>query len=236
MSDARTIFLLTDFGADSYYQGVMKGVIASLDFLPQDAILVIVVDPGVGTDRRILAAAFGERVVIAPDNGVLTSLFRRKDVREVRQVTNPAIPLASISTTFHGRDIFAPAAARLASGMALADFGEIVSDPMMLGRETERKDTVILEADVVHVDSFGNLITDVSRDQWIRNVGSPQFIIEAGNFQIQRISPTFNAVRHGEAVAYFGSAGFLEVGVRGGAAAKIMNIDVGGRILVRKRT
>ncbi len=264
MNEPRPIFLLTDFGPGSYYQGVMKGVIASispgtaihdlshglglgqlreagfvlqasLDHLPPNAIVVVVVDPEVGTERRIIALSVGERTVLAPDNGLLTEALDRSDATVVRAVENPEILLVNPSATFHGRDIFAPVAARLSLGMAESELGAEVGEPVRLPDPESVEHAALLEANIVHVDAFGNLITDATRESWIKYVGIPSYVIIAGSGRIQRLSHTFGDVKTGEAVAYIGSTGHLEVAIRDGNASETFGVEVGGKITVHKR-
>jgi len=268
MSAPRPIFLLTDFGPGGYYQGVMRGVIAgiapesavhdlthgvtpgdvneaafileaSLDHLPADVVAVVVVDPGVGGDRRILAARFGDRLVLAPDNGVLTRVLSRSDLAEVRRLSNERLRLEKVSATFHGRDVFAPAAAHLARGFPFREAGPEVGDPVRVGREapgagSDTGEQPVLVAQVIHVDPFGNLVTDVTRDEWIRRVGSPAFRIQAGPVTLTRLMRTFSDVRSGEPLAYMGSTENLELAIRDGNAAAAWGMGTGDEIRVFK--
>ena len=186
------ITLTTDFGLADGYVGTMKGVILSIDptaaivdishhiapqdvreaaytlyaaypYFPQGAIHVVVVDPGVGSERRAIALRTPQATFVAPDNGLLSYVVAGEKVEEIVHLTNPNYHLSPVSRTFHGRDIFAPAAAHLARGIPLAKLGqpltEIVTFP--LPRPQFRPDGTIV-GQVIHIDRFGNLITSIT--------------------------------------------------------------------------
>ncbi len=248
------IALTTDYGTSDGYVGALKGVILGIapqativdvthDIAPQDVqhagfvlwqvlphfptgtIHVAVVDPGVGTARRILAVRCHQQVILAPDNGLLSFVLDEWPADEVRAVTDERHLLPQRSATFHGRDIFAPVAAHLANGTTIAKLGaeagawerlpvRLVAEPMDGG----------LKGAVVHVDHFGNLVTSIRRDQLPKALSdSGQVLIGAGGKTIRQISRTFADVAVGELVAYFGSSGLLEVAVNGGSAARVLS-------------
>ena len=247
------IALTTDYGTSDGYVGAVKGVILGIaqqativdvthDIAPQDVqhagfvlwqvlphfpagtIHVVVVDPGVGTTRRILAVRCHQQVILAPDHGLLSFVLDEWPADEVRTVTDERHMLGHRSATFHGRDIFAPVAAHLANGAAISKLGAEAGAwerlPVRLGAEPVDG---ALKGAVVHVDHFGNLVTNIRRDQltWV-SPDSGQVLIEAGGKTIRQISRTFADVAVGELVAYFGSSGLLEVAVNGGSAARVL--------------
>lgn len=244
------IALTTDYGTRDGYVGAVKGVIAGLaprativdvshDVPPQDVqhgafvlwqvlphfppetIHAVVVDPGVGTPRRILAARCHDQVILAPDNGLLSFVLDDWPPRELREVTEESFMRPCRSATFHGRDILAPVAAHVANGVPLGKLGNVVdawqrlavrlrAEPMEHG----------LRGKVVHADRFGNLVTNVRRDQLAASG------LEAGRVVVcvqgQAVGPlrsTFSDVPMGEVVAYPGSSELLEIAVNGGVAA-----------------
>lgn len=265
MPALRTVTLLTDFGTADGFVAAMKGVILSMApearlvdaghdvaagdveaaawaldqyvFLyPDGTVHVVVVDPGVGTARRALAAAVDGRYLVAPDNGVATRVFRRAERVDVVAIENAELLRAEVSSTFHGRDVFAPAAAHLALGGALELLGPSVAEPLRLGLpeprlvEGRRGAPARAEGTVVHVDRFGNLITDIS-GAWLRT-GS--WVVRVGEGRAGTAIPlrrTYGDVRPGAAAAVIGSAGTLEVAVREGSATRTLGAGRGARVV-----
>lgn len=257
-----TITLMTDFGLTDPYVGVMKGVIfgitpvavlvdlthaippqdirraafllsTAVDYFPAGTVHVVVVDPGVGAERRPIAAKSSRAYFVAPDNGVLSMALARQPAEAIVHLTNSDYWLPEVSTTFHGRDIFAPVAAHLARGTLLTDLGtptdEIVRLPAL--HPTYHPDGSI-SGQIQHIDRFGNCITNVPSDTL--NVDTPVIVNVAGQ-SIQDISPTYASVEAGMLVSVTGSSGFLEIAVRNGNAAEQLGIDVGDTVLIMPR-
>ena len=253
------ITLTTDFGLADGYVGTMEGVILSIapqatlvdlshevppqdvragafvlyqaaPFFPPDTIHLAVVDPGVGSSRRPLAVRTSYGMFVAPDNGVLSYVLASADVEEAVSLTQPAYRLPAVSTTFHGRDIFAPAAAHLANGVPLTDLGppaiNLVQFPLPEPELTPEGDLI---AHVMHVDHFGNLILDVTAGYL-----SGQVAFELAGHKIERLSTTFADVEPGELVAYVGSSrDHVEIAIRDGDVARTVNIGIGAEVLIR---
>lgn len=258
---APIITLLTDFGLADPYVGVMKGVILGIandarivdlghdvgaqniregnfalrgawTYFPAGTIHVAVVDPGVGSQRRILAARSQGHIFLAPDNGILTGVLG--DDAEIRCVTNSDwFRCRQISRTFHGRDIFAPVAAHLARGEAFDAVGERVTDPVRLDlpRPSRRPDGSFVGS-VVHVDSFGNLITNFAVAELGDAVNSITAIDMLG-CTLPPPSESYAAVGLGQTLTIIDSFDFLEIAVRGGSAAKHFNAGVGDEVRIR---
>jgi S-adenosylmethionine hydrolase len=234
----RTIALLTDFGTRDPYVAAMKGVIASrceariadltheigpfdvweaafflrdvVSYWPEETIFVCVVDPGVGSSRRMLALESAGRFFLAPDNGLLHFVLR--DAGPL-SVTNDALFLPHGSTTFHGRDRFAPVAAAIAKGTRLDELGPRISDPVMLDYEY---------GGIIRIDRFGNCITDIVPPV-------TPFAIVAGDWRIDNIRTTYS----GEgAFGIVGSTGCIEISVAGGSAATLLQLRRGDRITI----
>jgi S-adenosylmethionine hydrolase len=254
------ITLTTDFGLADGYVGTMQGVILSIApetrlvdlshqvpaqdvragafvlyqavlFFPPETIHVVVVDPGVGSQRRALSVRTSQGTFVAPDNGVLSYVLNKADVYEAVSLTNPAYQLPHVSTTFHGRDIFAPAAAHLATGVPLEELGpraiNLVRLPVPKPEATPDGDLV---AHVMHVDRFGNLILDATSDDV-----DEESTLELGERRIEGLSRTFADVAHGELLAYVGSSrDHVEVAVREGNAARELGVAAGDDVLIRK--
>lgn len=234
--------LITDFGTRDPYVASVKGVIASRcdavihdlthDIEPFDifgagwflaacapwwprAIFVAVVDPGVGTSRRIVAARKGEQVFLAPDNGLLTFL---EPFDEIVSVENESLFLPNGSTTFHGRDRFAPVAAAIANGIALDDLGPRVDGIVRLDYEQPAYGENEIRGTIVAVDRFGNCITDIK----------PTFTPFAWR-GVTRISTTYSG---DGAFLIIGSTGHIEISVANGSAAALLQLRRGDRVTV----
>jgi len=251
------IALLSDFGTRDYYVGAMKGVILSIapDVMivdithevspqrinegafileacyrnfPPGTVFVAVVDPGVGSKRKPIAVdAEGFRFV-APDNGLLSFLFEGKSGCRVHWIADTRYMLPSPSSTFHGRDVFAPAAAHLANGADIEELGSPVSEPFITPALRPRRisDNGIAGR-IQHIDRFGNLITNLDPD-----VLSDGVRIQIKNTVIDRVHTFFAEAAHGEPFAIKGSAGFVEIVVRDGSAQSELNVTTGDEVLL----
>lgn len=257
------IVLTTDFGTADTYVGVMKGVIAgiapraaisdlvheirpqdvrhgayslliSVPYFPAETIFVTVVDPGVGSARRPVAVRAGDWFFVAPDNGLLSYLLERYPATAAVELAAADYRLPQISTTFHGRDIFAPAGAHLAAGVPLAALGPAL-DPATLVRLpalAPRRDGEGWEGQVLHIDHFGNIITTLDRATLGLAAAEPaaaraSWKIAVGATTVRGLSTTFADVAPGEPVAYIGSDDFLEVALRNGDGARALGVAVG---------
>lgn len=254
----RRITLLTDFGTADGYVAAMKGVIASIapDALVDDAshdvppgdvvaaahalarywrlyppgtVHVVVVDPGVGSERRAIAVQAAEQYFVAPDNGVLTPVLDAEGA-EVRALEAPAYRRPDVSSTFHGRDVFAPAAAYLACGVPIARLGPPVLDPIRLEAPAPTRDGAGVRGLVVHVDRFGNLVTNIP-GAWVEDAGE---VLVAGR-SAGPVRRTYADVAPGELLALVGSNGSVEIAVRDGSAAERLGIGRGAEVRVEPR-
>lgn len=251
------ITLTTDFGLADEYVGVMKGVIAticpeariidlchgitpqdirqaalvlasSFRFFPAGSVHVVVVDPGVGTGRRIIVLDCVDHLFLAPDNGVVSLLIPA--ARRAHAVTAEEYFSKPVSATFHGRDIFAPVAARLACGTLPDRLGPPLAPAdlctLPLPHPTVKDGR--LQGAVVHIDRFGNLITDIDRHAFSRfcNDRPDRVRITLNSWTIDGIRTTYGSVPPGEIVALMGSRDYLEIGINQGNAAKKMQIGL----------
>ena len=239
------VTLTTDFGTEDSYVGAMKGVVLTLaplarivdithdippqliergaialaeaaPYFPDGTVHVGVVDPGVGTERRPIAIATSRAFFVGPDNGLL-SLAASPVGESVRvyELTNERFRLPNASTTFHGRDIFAPAAAHLAAGGAIEELGETRREfATLILQEPERREREIAGR-VIYADRFGNLVTNILS----RDVG-PNGRAELGRIALGPIATTYGVVQSGHPVAVFGSNGRIEIAVRDGSAVE----------------
>ena len=264
------ITLLTDFGTVDEYVGVMKGVILSIcpsatvidithGIPPQDrvwaayllesgyrcfppgTIHLAVVDPGVGTDRAILAAEVGDYIVVAPDNGVLTRLLTDNDLGRVVSVTNPDFFRPRISRTFHGRDIFAPVAAHLARGADLEQLGPEI-DPRRGGvvrldlSVPELRPDGELVGTVVGSDRFGNLMTDIDEETLSTWGGAGQPVLMIGDHRVTGLATSYADVPLGAPLMIVNSREYLEIAINGGSAESGLGLRRGEPVrLVRSR-
>jgi len=252
---APLITLTTDFGLSDHYVGVMKGVIVSIcprarivdishgvgafeigeaaftiaqayKYFPRGTVHVVVVDPGVGTSRRpVLAQAAGQSF-IAPDNGVLSMIYEREK-HKVRAISNARYFLPAVSQTFHGRDIFAPAAAHLAGGTAPARFGKPIADYLRLNFDKPaRTGRRIWTGAVLKVDRFGNLVTNFALEDF-PDLDKREFEMAAGPQRIGVLARHYAERGPGEAFLIVGSAGYYEISVGQASAAKLLGCAAG---------
>ena len=254
------VTLTTDFGTRDPYVAAMKGVLhsrcpdadivdlghsierhsiveaalfpaGSAPYFPPGTIHVIVVDPGVGTARHPIAVASEGSYFVCPDNGVLTLFLQRHSCDEIRVISNPDFMLKEVSGTFHGRDIFAPAAAELARGRPFGEIGEVLAHPRLLElRDARRTAAGELEGSIVHIDRFGNCMTNIARDQAddVRDAGSVR--VAALRHTFSGIKSCYGDVGQGEALVLWGSFQFLEIAVNGGSAAEALGLGVGDTV------
>ena len=261
------VTLLTDFGTSDPYVGVMKGVIlticpsarivdithhvppqdiaaaalalsAAYRYFPLNTIHVAVVDPGVGTGRRIIMAETPNGTFLAPDNGILSEILDEAPADCLLSVENSDIFLYPVSPTFHGRDIFAPAAAHLACGVDPKLLGSEVEPHTLVRSELFPKPQIIaggaIEGAVVTIDHFGNLITNIRETELAGMIGSVQVEVLTGELRIAGISRTYQAVPAGAPLALIGSTGRLEIAVNQGDARHLLDTARGDRVIVRR--
>ena len=267
MTPARApIALLTDFGVSDGYVAAMKGVllarlseatlvdvthavppgeIARAAFVleevaghfPAGTAFLVVVDPGVGSDRRPLAVSAGGRFFVGPDNGVLTPALRLEDA-VVRVIEPSRVGAASITRTFHGRDLFAPAAAYLAGGGGFLRLGRAITDPVRLPERAVQQVGRTLQGRVVYVDRFGNCITNVRESDLRSFCGEAEpssCTIRVGNAVIAAWVGTYADALPGAACALLGSTGRLEIALREGHAALRLGVHEGDKVTIQER-
>ncbi|MBV9080671.1 MAG: SAM-dependent chlorinase/fluorinase [Elusimicrobia bacterium] len=257
---------ITDFGLADHYVGTMKAVLVSLapvaqiidithNVPPQDVraaafqllasykyhptgtLFVCVVDPGVGSDRRIIYAEAGAWRFLAPDNGLLSwTLAREKPTLLVDMSTPPGIPPPS--RTFHARDVFAPLAARLLKGEPPASLGARVNDIARLPFPSVQKTGARWRGEVIAVDVFGNLVTNLVSAEVEPLAAKSKIWIDVGSekTRVRGLSPSYAAAPEGKLLAIDGSSGFIEISVRNGSAAAATKLKVGSPVTVHFRT
>ncbi|MBI2829458.1 MAG: SAM-dependent chlorinase/fluorinase [Acidobacteria bacterium] len=257
------IALLTDFGTRDHYAGTMKGVAlgicpdatfvdithdvppydalagalelaASYKYFPVGTIFLVVVDPGVGSTRRPIAAEAGGYRLVAPDNGVLTLAFKETPPKRVVELTERRYARPTVSRTFEGRDRFAPAAAWLAKGIDLSGLGRTLTSwhTLAVPEPACTEDRIVGE--VLRIDRFGNLVTNVDRRTFERFAGGGGIEIVAGTQAVGKVVATYADAEPGAVCALFGSSEHLEVAVSGGSAAERLRLTRGGRITISR--
>ena len=227
---------LVDIGHDVPAHDVMAGALelaACYRYFPHGTIFLVVVDPGVGSARRGIAADVGDYKFVAPDNGVLSEVFRESPPKKVVELTERKYALPTVSRTFEGRDRFAPAAAYLAKGIALVALGKGISNYQLLEMPKVVATDSELSGEVVRVDRFGNLITNIDRRAFVQFADTRAIAIDLGGKEIPRIVATYAEAPAGELCALFGSTDHLEVAINAGDAAAALGLSRGAPARVR---
>lgn len=261
------ITLLTDFGVQDSYVGQMKGVIAainpaaividlthsippqqigqaalllsdSIDAFPAGTIHLVVVDPGVGSARRAIAAEIGSYRFVCPDNGLLSQILKRQTLQRAVRLDHSRWWRPTVSETFHGRDLFAPVAAAWSLGHDLAELGSPLEGPLTvvslpdcrIVRDADGA-TIAVHGEVLAIDHFGNVITNIPRSAL--PIGVPTAAVQVGDRTLPGIVRCYADGREGDCVALFGSSDRLEIAVVNGHAAKHLRVDLGQTVSVR---
>jgi S-adenosylmethionine hydrolase len=256
------ITLTTDFGLKDGFTGTLKGVIWSIcpkaqiadisneitpqkilqaalifwrayRFFPKGTVHLVVVDPGVGTDRRPIAIKTGGNSFVGPDNGLFTPIFedatRLNWKIEIYHLTNTKYFLPNISNTFHGRDIFAPVAAHLASGIPIIEFGHTITNPVRIALPKPHKTSTGWEAHVIAIDRFGNITTDLPVE-FVKDRDCA--IVKFDQYLVQGIVGAYGVASSGELLALADSEGRVELAVVSGNAGLLTGVKLGDIIEV----
>ncbi len=265
------ISLLTDFGTEDAYVGIVKGVILSVNpgvrivdvthniapgdvfragyllktaygYFPPGTVHVVVVDPGVGSARGIIALEMDGHRFLAPDNGVLSAVLVKDESVRVVSVENSELFLPSPSRTFHGRDIFAPVAGHLAGGMDMAALGPVMKRHDLVSihiPEPVFTKTPGIIGTIISVDRFGNLVTNIRDKDLSGHFGQiepGELAIRISGRTIEGLSDTYATVAAGVPLAVMGSTGRLEISINGGNAGEIFNAGPGETVRVEKNS
>jgi hypothetical protein len=261
---APVIALLTDFGLRDPYAGAMKGAIlstcpgatlvdvthevpahdvaagalaldAAFRHFPAGTVFVAVVDPGVGSDRRPIAARAGQWLFVAPDNGLLTHVLDADPSARVHVIADAGLFRAPTSPVFHGRDLFGPVAARLACGLPLEQVGPAVADPVRLELPPKTRTAGGWSGAVLHADRFGNLTTNIlERDVAALAAGALDALEVLLGAEVLPLVRSYSDVPPGRPCALVGSSGRLEIAVREGRADTLPGAGEGARVVVRR--
>jgi S-adenosylmethionine hydrolase len=255
------VALLTDFGTRDHYAGTMKGVILGLcpdatlvdithdipphdvrtaalelaacyKYFPAGTIFLVVVDPGVGSSRRSLVADAGDYRFVAPDNGVLSAVFREVKPKRVVELSERRYARPTVSKTFEGRDRFAPAAGWLARGTEPTAMGRPAANWQVLDLPEPRLEDERLEGEIVHVDRFGNLVSNIDRRvfEHFRQTSGIQIAVDGQS--VDRLVATYAEAPEGTVCALFGSSEHLELAVNGGSAADVLHLGLGAPVRI----
>jgi S-adenosylmethionine hydrolase len=257
------IALLSDFGARDHYAGTMKGVIlgicpeatlvdithdvaahdvlegalqlaASYRYFPAGTVFLAVVDPGVGSSRRGIAAEAGEYRFVAPDNGVLTEVLRETPPRRVVELSERRYARPTVTRTFEGRDRFAPAAAWLAKGTQLAALGRAVTDFQRIDVPLPQIEGTSVSGVVLTIDRFGNLVTNIDRKTFEAFAKQGGFRILVSDTPVGRLVSTYAEIPPGEVCALFGSSDRLELAANATSAAERLGLTRGAGVEIRR--
>ncbi|MGB2670245.1 MAG: SAM-dependent chlorinase/fluorinase [Candidatus Acidiferrum sp.] len=260
------ITLTTDYGTDDQLVGTLKGVIlkinpevtlvdithhvtpfdlldgalaigAAYSYFPPKTIHIVIVDPGVGTERRPLLVSGQNQYFIAPDNGVLSVIFDREQSNVVvRHANVEHYYLQPMSKTFHGRDVFAPVAAWLSKSWQTASMGDEIQDYKRFALPRPKNVDTGLKGVVLRIDPFGNLVTNFRIEDLpaeAQNGGGLK--LQVGTHAVSRLVDTFARGKAGEAVAYIGSSGYLEVALNKGNASRTLSVGRGAPVILNKK-
>ncbi|MBL8153509.1 MAG: SAM-dependent chlorinase/fluorinase [Anaerolineae bacterium] len=272
------VALLTDFGLQDNYVGVMKAVMSritadvrfidithqiqpqnvrqasltllnSYRYFAPSTVFLVVVDPGVGGSRKCIAAEAGGYRFVAPDNGVLSFVLEELGSASIVELQNPAYRLSDVSNTFHGRDVFAPAAAHLAAGVALGELGPRVERIAQQMKPQLRIEAGQISGQVMHIDRFGNVITSIGQLSWNEqglllqprfNRGLAATVIPAAQVSVAvkdatlfGIRRSYSEVSKGQLLALVDSSGFLEIACNQGSAATLLGVNGGESVVLK---
>lgn len=286
-SNVPLITLTTDFGTRDWFVGTMKGVIlaiaprvaivdltheippgdiragaftlmASCRFFPKGTIHVAVIDPGVGSARAAIAVQTANYFFVAPNNGVLSWVLAKEKIQAIHALENHAYFLKPVSRTFHGRDIFSPAAAHLSRGVPIGKLGPALKDLLRLPWPEPRHTPDGVQGEIVYLDRFGNAITNIDASALPSLESSPSSSkpgkasktrtknelsklpgyegapwVYLGRKRLCPLAAFYQAVPRGEPVAVLGSSGFLEIAINGGNAAQRLRLRIGDRMCLQ---
>ncbi len=253
------ITLTSDFGIKDPYVGEMKGVILTVNpkatiidithdvekfnikmaaftlasaapYFPKDTVHLAVVDPGVGTGRRAIMIQTERAYFVGPDNGILMLAAQSQGIERICELSNPNLMLPYASNTFHGRDIFAPAAAYADKGVKISEFGQEIKNPAAPNFSEAQQINGALISEIIYIDGFGNIVTNIKEknmlDSKIVNIQLPEVSVKV------KFGKAYADAEPNNLIILVGSSGFLEIAVNQGSAAGKFNVKVGDKIIV----
>jgi S-adenosyl-L-methionine hydrolase (adenosine-forming) len=258
----QVVTLTTDFGLQEHFVGVMKGVILNINpdvelvdlchnvnsydvfdaaftiaqsyrYFPSNTIHLIVIDPGVGTNRRPILVRTMEHKFVAPDNGVLSLIYEREESVEVRHITADHYFLNPVSNTFHARDIFSPVVGWLSKGVEVDKFGDPIDDyAKFAAPKPKQVSDNLIKGVTIKVDKFGNVITNITPQDvpQLFSDNPPSFKIIINSQEVTKLNLAYSMGKPSEIFAIVGSSGFLEICTNRGSAAKALNVTRGAEV------
>jgi hypothetical protein len=262
MQPSGIITLTTDFGIDDGYVGAMKGVILSIApqctvvdishtipaqdirsgaftlytahrFFPPGTVHVAVIDPGVGTERRALLVETKQSYLIGPDNGIFSFILQESPPQKIIELAEAKYFLPGCSATFHGRDIFSPAAAHLSAGAPPQSFGPAADDCTRFPFPSPKQiSSQKAQGEIIHIDRFGNLITSLTRSFIKKTFGDMPFRAALKNHTSCPLYPAYGYAHADELFCLFGSSDFLELSIKNGSARKLTGADRGDTVTI----
>jgi S-adenosylmethionine hydrolase len=257
----RIVTLTTDFGESDYFVGAMKGVIYTINpaarivdithqipphdvysaaftlmccskEFPRNTIHLVVVDPGVGSSRRPIMVMADEHYFVGPDNGVFSYIYQHLEVHRIVHLTTEHYFRSPVSSTFHGRDIFAPCAAYLSKMLEWRMLGEEIADPVRFNVPLPTVLGKQIRGSVIHIDRFGNIITNLTSDELTEDRIQNGVKVRVGKQEARRLLTHFGEAERDELFAYFGSSGFLELAMNKQPAARVVEARRGMEVEV----
>jgi len=259
---AKIVTLTTDFGLKDPYAAEMKAAILGIcpnatiidvtheiakfsirmgafvlasaaPYFPDGSVHVAVVDPGVGTIRRPIVIQTKKGFFVGPDNGVLVLAAQKQSIERIHELANPRFILPKVSNTFHGRDVFAPAAAHLLNGVKPAEFGPEISEAAVVEFAKVTRKNDVLVGEVLHVDGFGNIISNISEHELTQNRLKGAVNVELASCKLKlAFCRAYGEMKPHEPLALIGSHGFLEISINQGNAAGTFKTKAGDTITV----
>ena len=256
------ITLLTDFGTKDHYVASIKGVILSINpecllidithqvnrhdvregafllanaysFFPKGTIHLSVVDPGVGGTRKPILLVTQNHFFVGPDNGLFTFVAQKERVKKIVVLSKEKYFLPKVSKTFHGRDLFAPVAAHLSSGIKPGAFGDTINEIKRLRLQKPIIKEGKLLGEILHIDTFSNLVSNICEEILFGFTKGRPFVIRVGNKAIHGLKKGYWEGRQGQLIALLGSGGFLEISVREANAQRMLKVKKGDPIEIR---
>lgn len=246
------IVLLTDFGVKDGFSGVIKGVVATIapdtpvidlshgiesqnilhsayllaanyTYFPKQSVFCCIVDPGVGSNRRAIAIRTQDYIFLAPDNGLLTLILEQEKILGMRELTNKKLHLPQRSATFHGRDIFAPAAAHITRDILFSELGKKISNPVKLDLPHPVLTETTLTGSIIYSDNFGNLFSNINYDTFQNFVQQKAFTISCSTYQESQICASYSEGKDTTPSYIFNSWGLLEIFMKNARADSLVN-------------
>ncbi|MBN2121054.1 MAG: SAM-dependent chlorinase/fluorinase [Candidatus Omnitrophica bacterium] len=257
-----TIALITDFGLKDNFAGVIKGVclkinpeaslidishgvlpqnileasfllLKSFSFFPGGTVFLVVVDPGVGSQRRALAVKTRNFYFVGPDNGVLWQSAAKDGIKKIISLTNKKYFLKEPSSTFHGRDIFAPCASYLSKGMDINKLGNSLNKIKSLCLPMASLENNRLSGEILYIDKFGNLVTNITKSQFLKFTKRRRFRLHIKSRVVNKIYSFYNQALSNNLFLCEGSFGFLEISLREKSAAALLRAKLKDKIIVK---